>query len=257
MPTVESQGATLYYEVHGEGPPLVFAHGVGGNTLSWFQQVPHFARSHRVVTFDHRGFGRSLCPIDAIRPRFFAEDLRAILDANGIERAALVCQSMGGWGGLRFALSWPERVSCLVLCDTPGGVLTEKTLAGLATTPATLMERGIAAVNLAPDFPKRDPSMAHLYVEISGLNPALETLPLAGALVQERVDLDELRSFAVPTLVISGEQDVLFSPDSLREVAALIPGANSYVIPEAGHSSYFENPEAFNRVVENFVGRHP
>jgi pimeloyl-ACP methyl ester carboxylesterase len=257
MPTVESQGATLYYEVHGEGPPLVFAHGVGGNTLSWFQQVPHFARSHRVVTFDHRGFGRSLCPIDAIRPRFFAEDLRAILDANGIERAALVCQSMGGWGGLRFALSWPERVSCLVLCDTPGGVLTEKTLAGLATTPATLMERGIAAVNLAPDFPKRDPSMAHLYVEISGLNPALETLPLAGALVQERVDLDELLSFTVPTLVISGERDALFSPDSLREVAALIPGANAYVIPEAGHSSYFENPEAFNRVVENFVGRHP
>ncbi len=256
MPTVESQGATLYYEVHGDGPPLVFAHGAGGNTLSWFQQVPHFARSRRVVTFDHRGFGRSSCPIDAIRPRYFAEDLRAILDANGIERAALVCQSMGGWGGLRFALSWPERASCLVLCDTPGGVLTEKTLAGLATTPATLMERGIAAVNLAPDFPKRNPSMAHLYVEISGLNPALETLPLAGALVQERVDLDELRSFTVPTLVISGERDALFSPDSLREVAALIPGANAYVIPEAGHSSYFESPETFNRVVEDFISSH-
>jgi pimeloyl-ACP methyl ester carboxylesterase len=135
-------------------------------------------------------------------------------------------------------------------------VLTEKTLAGLATTPATLMERGIAAVNLAPDFPKRDPSMAHLYVEISGLNPALETLPLAGALVQERVDLDELRSFTVPTLVISGERDALFSPDSLREVAALIPGANAYVIPEAGHSSYFESPETFNRVVEDFISQH-
>jgi pimeloyl-ACP methyl ester carboxylesterase len=256
MPTVESHGATLYYEVHGDGPALVFAHGAGGNTLSWFQQVPHFARGHRVVTFDHRGFGRSSCPIDAIRPRYFAQDLRAILDATGIERAALICQSMGGWGGLRFALTWPERASCLALCDTPGGVLTEKILAGMASSPGMVMEHGLAAVSLAPDYPKRNPPMAQLYAEISGLNPPLETLPLAGALVQERVDVDELRTYAVPTLVIVGERDALFSSDSLQEVAALIPGAEACVIPGVGHSSYFEDPETFNRIVGGFISQH-
>jgi pimeloyl-ACP methyl ester carboxylesterase len=256
MPTVESQGATLYYEVHGEGPPLALAHGAGGNSLSWFQQVPHFARSHRVVTFDHRGFGRSTCPVDAIRPRYFPDDLRTILDAAGIERAPLICQSMGGWGGLRFALTWPERASCLVLCDTPGGVLTEKILEGLSAIPSAMLERGIAAVSLAPDFPKRDPAMTHLYAEISGLNPPLEMTPIASALVQERVDVDELEGFAVPTLVIAGELDALFPPDALRQVAELIPGARVQVVPGVGHSSYFEDPGTFNRLVADFVEQH-
>ena len=59
MPRVERPNAAIYYEVCGEGPPLVFAHGAGGNTLVWWQQVPYFAARYRVVTFDHRGFGRS------------------------------------------------------------------------------------------------------------------------------------------------------------------------------------------------------
>jgi pimeloyl-ACP methyl ester carboxylesterase len=98
--------------------------------------------------------------------------------------------------------------------------------------------------------------MAHLHVEISGLNPPLETLPLAGALVQERIDLDELQGYAVPTLLIVGEVDALFSPDALREVASYIPGADTCVIAGSGHSSYFEDPETFNRVIEGFIARH-
>ena len=70
MPFVKSRGAEIYYEVHGEGPVLVFAHGMGGNHLSWWQQVPEFVgRGYRVVTFDHRGFGRSTCPPESFHPR--------------------------------------------------------------------------------------------------------------------------------------------------------------------------------------------
>ena len=68
MPRVEVPGATLYYEAEGEGPAVVFAHGAGGNRMSWWQQAPEFARDHRVIRFDHRSFGRSRCEPGAFDP---------------------------------------------------------------------------------------------------------------------------------------------------------------------------------------------
>ncbi|MBW2292939.1 MAG: alpha/beta hydrolase, partial [Deltaproteobacteria bacterium] len=118
MPVVETTGAKIYYEVHGEGPVIVFAHGAGGNRLSWWQQVPIFQQNYRVICFDHRSFGRSSCDEGAFHPKYFADDLQAILDAEQVDRAALVCQSLGGWSGLPLALRAPERVASLVLCDT-------------------------------------------------------------------------------------------------------------------------------------------
>ena len=168
MPHVESGTAKIYYELHGDdGPAIVFAHGAGGNTAIWWQQVPHFARSHRVVTFDHRRFGRSTCPSDDFHPRHFPGDLLAILDACGIDRAALVCQSMGGWTGVRTALEHPERVACLALCGTPGGIVTPQVLEGAAKVAATAREEGVRGnAALAPDYPAREPAMAFLYDQI-------------------------------------------------------------------------------------------
>ncbi|HKS92033.1 MAG TPA: alpha/beta hydrolase, partial [Tepidiformaceae bacterium] len=96
MPFIEANGANLYYESHGDGPAIVFAHGAGGNHLSWWQQVPYFRERYRCITFDHRGFGRSVDPGTTPAQRAFPEDLRGLLDGLGIERAFLVAQSMGG-----------------------------------------------------------------------------------------------------------------------------------------------------------------
>ena len=124
MPFVNTDNAKVYYETHGEGPPVVLAHGAGGNTLVWWQQIAHFARRHKVVAFDHRGWGRSQCAPEHKHARYFADDMRAVMDDAGVERAAVICQSMGGWTGMQFTLANPERVSCLVLSGTPGGVQT-------------------------------------------------------------------------------------------------------------------------------------
>src|SRR5262249_17772766 len=156
---------------------LVFAHGAGGNTLVWWQQVPHFAPRYRVLTFDHRGFGRSTCAPGHEQARHFADDLAAVLDRVGIPRTALVCQSRGGWTGVQLAQRYPERVAALVLSGTPGGILTAKVaeaLAGIGRAAASM--DGAPAWNrphpaLAPDILVRDPQRGFLYVQLAALNP--------------------------------------------------------------------------------------
>ena len=257
MPHVQRPYATLYYELHAaagaDAPALVLAHGAGGNTLIWWQQVPFFARTHRVIVIDHRGFGRSTCVPGHFHPREFAEDLRAILDHAGVERAALVCQSMGGWTGLPFALAFPERASALVLSGTPGGVLTPKLVEAFRNVGRLAAQEGIRGNRaLAPDFPEREPARAFLYDQIAGLNPGLPPTSLA-LLAQTRVDLAQLADHRVPTLMISGEHDALFPPDALKEAAAQIPGCRVVDFAGAGHSPYFEDAPRFNRIVADFL----
>lgn len=262
--------SSIYYETHGAethgdeqngnegGSAVVFAHGAGGNSLSWWQQVPHFARRHRVITFDHRTFGRSRCKPGGFRTSYFSSDLLAILDAEGIARAALVCQSMGGWTGLPLAIHHPERVACLVLCDTPGGLYTDQIAQALARTGERIRSAGIDAnAALAPSFPERRPEMAHLYAQISALNVAALPTALAALLAEEaRISPDELASYRTPTLVLAGEHDLLFPREMMAHVAELIPGAELRDFPGCGHSTYFEDPRAFNEHVGAFVAKH-
>lgn len=252
MPTIEREGATLYYEVHGAGPAVAFVHGSGGSALSWWQQIPHFAARHRVVAFDHRGFGRSTCPPEALEPRHFADDLAAILDTAGVARAALVCQSMGGWTGLPFALAHPERTAALVLAGTPGGVVTKRIQRDSAEVPQRAAERGFLGMALARAFLERNPARAFLYERIGSLNPPATLGTVLPKLVALRVGPTQLAGFRVPTLVVVGTEDSFFSVEGLREVADAIPGARLQVLPGAGHSAYFEEPDVFNGLVESF-----
>jgi len=122
MPRAPVNGIELYYQVHGQGPAVVFAHGAGGNHMSWWQQVPAFARHCRCVTFDHRGFGFSGDGVDGPGPTAFVDDLRGLLDYLDIEQAFLVGQSMAGWTCMGFALAHPQRVRALVMANTLAGI---------------------------------------------------------------------------------------------------------------------------------------
>ena len=251
---IEVDGASLHAESHGDGPPLVLVHGTGGNALSWWQQVPRFARRFRVIVYDQRGFGRSRCTSEARHPRHLPDDLRAVLDAAGAQRAALVCQSLGGWSGLPLALAHPERVAALVLCGTPGGLLLPGTLRDLSQVPARAAGRpGVAGMALAAGFAARDPERYFLYEQIAALNPSDTVAVYGRGLAETRVEPTRLAGFAVPTLVVAGSEDAFFSVAALREVAAAIPGARLEVIEGAGHSPYWEMPDAFHARVEPFL----
>ncbi len=180
MPYVQSGSARIYYEkhgyeAHGAGPAVVFAHGRGGNATSWWQQVPHFSARYRVIVFDHRTFGRSIGGGEDFHPRQLAADVMAILDAEGIDRAGLVTQSMGGWTGLAAALHHAGRVACLVLTSTIGGLTSPEMEPLLAEwrNPAT-PPPGLATRALAPDFPGREPELALLYAQVQAFNTGMD-----------------------------------------------------------------------------------
>ena len=166
---VSRDGDDVYYETFGapDAPVVVLGHGAGGNHAIWFQQVPLLARDYRVVTWDQRGFGLSTNHHELANPRTATDDLLAILDHLGIERAHVVGQSMGGWAALGLALAHADRVRSLVLADTIGGIAIDgwwKT--AVAVAPRVGMFNHTA---LSDEFCLRNPERAHLYLQIGGL----------------------------------------------------------------------------------------
>ena len=259
MSMVKTDNAEIYYESHGEGPAIVLAHCAGGNTLVWWQQVAHFAPAHRVIAFDHRGWGRSRCELGYRSASYFAEDMRAVMDEAGVERAAVICQSMGGWTGMQFTLANPERVSCLVLSCSPAGVQTPAAIRAMETPPpsqASNMQAPIPwnepHIALAADAFNRIPDRAFLFRQLASLNPPFSDVGLG----ELRVAQEDMEGFSIPTLVIAGKRDRIFSLDVLAEVSQAIPQAQFHIIPNAGHSPYFETPEEFNNIVGDFIARH-
>ena len=259
MPFVNTDNAKIYYETHGEGPPIVLAHGAGGNTLVWWQQIAHFAADYKVVAFDHRGWGRSQCATGHKHARYFANDMRAVMDDARVERAAVVCQSMGGWTGMQFTLANTERVSCLVLSGTPGGVQTAGVIEARdarARSRTIDLDRPVAWNEphqaLAPDGFDRNPALAFLYRQMSGLNPPIGDTGTGDI----GVSPDALGDYNIPTLMVAGAQDRIFPLAVLKEVSQVIPGAQLHIVEEAGHSPYFETPDEFNSVVGAFIDKH-
>ena len=158
MPKAPINGIELYYESHGSGPAIIFAHGRGGNHMSWWQQVARFSGEFRCITFDHRGWGQSAAPYGSPLRENFAADIIALADYLELGETFLVAQSMGGFSCLEFALARPEQTLGLVLGDTTGGVVTPGVLAELSKTdPPDGVARSLAAGFIAeaarPDLP--------------------------------------------------------------------------------------------------------
>ena len=254
MPFASVNGIELYYETHGEGPALVLAHGGGGSHLSWWQQVPLLSHHYLVITFDHRSFGYSSDLPDGPGPTAFVEDLTGLLDYLGVHKAAVAGQSMGGWTVCGFAAAHPERTSALILCDTTAGVETPE----IDRTRARLRQRfkgnlaQILTSAYALSFPERQPALCFLYQQISALNHQVSP-QLIPILMEMQNNTGPIVEYAIPTLLLVGEEDVLTPPPAMQSIISKIPHAHFVTVAQAGHSVYFEQPEDFNRIVAEFL----
>jgi pimeloyl-ACP methyl ester carboxylesterase len=261
VPIAAVNGINLYYETHGSGDEVfVFAHGAGGNHMSWWNQVPAFKERGRVVTFDHRAFGQS-ADTNALGAGAFVDDLEGLLGHLGVSKATLIAQSMGGRSAMGFTLRHPERVKALVMADTVLGirdlVMAEMDEATKSQIDAARRERATtnAPTNtwaLGPIFRQRNPGGAFLYQQIADLNPPRDANFLSGG--EPPVTRDQLATLSMPILWLVGEDDALMPPAMLRAAHRLTPGSRLAVVPECGHSVYFEAPGAFNATVMDFLG---
>ncbi len=258
MPHLEREGGfRLYYEAHGEGTAVLFAHGAGGNGLSWWQQVPAFRERYRAITFDHRAFGRSPDIEGGPGRRAFAEDARALLDQLGVERMHVVAQSMGGRTAIGLLRLVRDRFASIVFSGTSGGCVDDRyrerraDLAAAGILSGPLLDRA-----LAEDFAERQPAHAFLYRAVRSLNPPRPRDFLApdprlrgyrGSTAARLVES------GLPLLWIVGEHDRVVAPELIRISHELTPGSQFVQVERAGHSAYFEQPRAWNRAVLDFI----
>jgi pimeloyl-ACP methyl ester carboxylesterase len=268
-------GTPVNYIEMGEGPPLLLIHGLSGSWQNWLEQLPVFARDHRVIAFDLPGFGASQMPREKITIRGYGHFVDALLDELGVSSAAVVGNSMGGFIGIELAIRFPERVERLVLVSAAGLSIeylrNERALAVLGA-----IENRLAAYSgwLASrsDALARRPGARRMIFGIVARRP--DRLP--GPLVAEQVRgsgkpgflpaldaltdypiRDRLGEIACPTLIVWGAEDKLVPARDADEFARLIPNSRKVVWPETGHVAMLERPEAFNALVQAFLAEEP
>jgi 3-oxoadipate enol-lactonase len=254
MSVAHLDGVDLYYEVHGTGPPVVLAHGGGGNHLSWWQQVPHLARTNTVITYDLRGFGSSLAAGRLSLMEQHIDDLTGLLDVLDIDQTALVGQSMGGIVAGGFAAQHPQRVRALVICSSWGGFETDAVVAWREELLATFSNG--RAGHFHPRFPELQPELHFLFRQIAMVNPVRPDQLLDGlrALAGFRREVEPIVAAAIPTRFVVGEAEAEGLVDAVRSVAALIPGAEVDVIATAGHAAFFEQAAQVSEVIAGLLG---
>jgi 3-oxoadipate enol-lactonase len=261
MPTTEANGQTIYYEVHGEGEPLLCVMGLAADTLAWTLQIPAFSAGHRAIVFDNRDVGQSSHATESYEIADMAEDALALADALGLDSFHLLGVSMGGAIAQEMALAAPARVRTLTLAVTfAAGGRWARTLSSVWGARVRRMSREervdeLLLLTLSEGFFENAEAVAFLR-DLMLQNPkpqppdAFARQLDASSRHSARERLGEL---TMPTHVIGAERDILVPVWKSREIAALIPGAKLTVLDACPHGLNIERAEEFNRAVLDFI----
>jgi len=252
-------GVRIWYaDTGGSGVPVVFVHAATGSSRVWEHQLPAFtAGGYRVVAYDRRGFGRSVIDPAGVQPGTGADDLLALIDRLGIDRLHLIGTAAGGGIALDFALSFPQRLRSLVVANAVGGVQDVDYLElAQRIRPAPQFDALPPDFReLGPSYRAADPGGTQRWLELEHTSRPQGPPPPAQT-TRNRITFASLEEMKVPTLLLTGDADLYAPPAVLRLFAARIKNSESVVVPEAGHSTYWEQPEIFNRTVLEFIGKH-
>jgi pimeloyl-ACP methyl ester carboxylesterase len=252
-------GARIWYsDTGGSGAPVVFLHAATGSSQVWEHQIPVFkANGFRVVTYDRRGFGRTVIDPAGIQPGTGSEDLLALVDHLRVDRFHIVGTAAGGIVALDFAVSFPQRLRSLVLANSIGGVQDPEYLElGNKLRPAPQFNALPPEFReLSPSYRAVNPRGTERWKELERTNRSPGPPPPAQTM-KSHMTFSTLERIKLPTLLLTGDADLYAPPAVLRLFAARIAGSESVVVPEAGHSAYWEQPEIFNRTVLAFIRKY-
>jgi pimeloyl-ACP methyl ester carboxylesterase len=263
-----------YLQTGSEGLPLVLFHGAGESALDWSWVLPKLGEKYRVYAPDFPGNGESAKPIRDYSVQFLTQFATDFLDAVGIDRAVIAGNSLGGLIALQLALSQPERIAGLVLIDSSGlGEWVNPLLSSLTLpvygeiavvgcrTPvgAVLRSRSRAALQFA--HPDQIPvewyaEQEHLSQTFGFLEATLSSLRAQLNPVGQRVLMvDALPELEMPTLLIWGEDDLIFPKSQAEAAVKHLQQGHLRVIPDCGHIPHLEQPNHFVTAIDEFLAR--
>jgi len=228
---VNVRGFNMYYEIYGQGEPLLMIHGNGGSISSFENQIPYFSKKYKVIAVDSRAQGKSEDLQDSLSFEMMADDFSALLDKLHVDSCYVLGWSDGGINGLLLAMRHPEKVKKLA----------------------------ITGANLWPD------STAISAVDYKwGLNfyDTLGKMPQTPDIIKTRklvklitfephISSEQLKQIKCPTLVIGGDHDIILTEHTML-IAKSIPGAYLWILPNSSHSTLIDYKDQFNKTVDDF-----
>jgi 3-oxoadipate enol-lactonase len=259
MKTVINE-ATIGYTDQGNGTPLVFIHAFPLSKTMWQPQVDTLKDTYRVITIDLGGHGESDTVLWNDSLDGYAKNIIHLLDHLGIVQAVFVGLSMGGYTLFSIYRNYADRVKAMVLADTRAQADTEEGKAGRQSMAEVAFKDGASAIAdimlpklLAASTIEHRPEMVQQVREMILQTPTAGIVVDLVAMAARPDSSDLLSTITCPTLVIVGEDDQATPIAESQYMAQRIPGATLVTIPQAGHLSNFEQPEAFNRAIDSFL----
>jgi 3-oxoadipate enol-lactonase len=264
MPIIAQNNTNIYYEVSGEGCPLILGHSFLCSGEMWTPQIGPLAERCQVLNVDLRGHGKSGLinrPFDLYD---LVDDVLAVLDHQGIERAVWAGLSIGGMVALRAALVANNRVSGLILLDTHAGA--ETTLKKLKYRAMALAAKVTGTGPLLPQVVRMffsshtrstKPELINEWKAKFASVPLSSILHTVEALRRRDSIVERLGEIQVPALVIVGEKDQALPPSYSKEIAGALPNASLVVIEQSGHLPTLEQPEAVTSAMLSFLAGQP
>lgn len=264
MPKIKVNDINLYYEIHGQGQPIVCISGFTGDHNGWGAVVEGLAQNYQVITFDNRGVGHSDCPDYPYTVEMMAEDVTALMQALHLKKAHLIGNSMGGNIAQIIAYQHPELVKSLVLANSfmkAHGrlVLHVQTRLDLMKLgfpiPAEVVIHGLLLWAYSSHY-LGQPGVVDRLTKAALTNPVVITIEGYEHQLNALLTFDSQKWFDkinVPCLVISSDDDLLASPKEAQYMADKIPGAEYFCFEDIGHLPQLECPEAFERLVLEFI----
>jgi pimeloyl-ACP methyl ester carboxylesterase len=256
--SVDLPGVRLaYLDSGGSGVPVVLLHAATGSSRAWKHQIRAFsAAGYRVIATDRRGSGRTLVRPGGAQPGTAADDLHGLLDRLRIDRFHLVGTAAGGFVAIDYALSFPKRLRSLVIANSIGGVQDPDYLAlGRRLRPPEFNALPPEVRELGPSYRAANPQGTTQWLELERSHLAAGP-PAPAQRMRNQITFAALATIDVPTLLLSGGADLYAPPPVMQMFVKRIKGAESVVVPEAGHSAFWEQPEVFNEAVLAFLRKH-
>jgi pimeloyl-ACP methyl ester carboxylesterase len=251
----ELAGVRLWYvDSGGSGTPVIFLHSNTGSSRNWDHQIPAFtAAGYRFIAYDRRGWGRSITEAGAA-PGTAADDLHALAKHLGIDRFHLVGTAAGGFAALDYALSFPEQLRSVVVANSIGGVQDDDYLElGRRLRPLQFDALPPDLRELGPSYRASNPDGVRRWLELERMSrhDGAAAQPL-----RNRITFTLLETIKTPVFLLTGGADLYAPPPLLQLFTARIKNARTLIIPEAGHSAYWEQPDVFNRAVLDFIAKY-